>query len=47
VAGAYEFAGIEGIWRQRSGSSARNLAAAWRRAREKKEETDEGFEWVL
>jgi hypothetical protein len=42
VAGAYEFAGIERIWRQKSGSSARNLAAAWREAREKKRDAREG-----
>jgi hypothetical protein len=47
VAGAYEFTGIEGIWQQRSGSSARNLAAPWWRAREKKEEMDEGLEGAL
>jgi hypothetical protein len=42
VARAYEFAGIERIWRRKSGSLARNLAATWREVRKKKRDAREG-----
>jgi hypothetical protein len=43
VAGYRYLAGFEQEWRQVCGSLLRNPTAIWRRARERKEEMDEGL----